>query len=100
MPDIYKDDIGTVFEITIIDDDTILDISTATIKQFKFKKPSGAVLTKTAAFSSDGTDGLLRYTSVAGDLDEINTYSIQAKITMPEGVWSSEITQFTVKDIL
>ena len=77
--EIHKDDIGTRFLITIKDeDDAVKNISTYTTKQLIFKKPSGTLLTKTASFLTDGTDGVIYYTSISGDLDEIGVWKLQA----------------------
>ena len=100
MTDIFKDDIGTILELTILEDGAVLPIDTATAKTFSIQKPSGAVLTKTAVFSSDGTDGKLKYSTVSGDLDEVGTYTIQANLVMPTGTWSSETGKFVVENIL
>lgn len=97
---IYKNDIGSTIELTIIDNGIIYDVSLATTKQIILKKPSGAVLTKTALFSSDGSDGKIYYIIVSGDLDEAGTYDVQAKLILPTGTWSSQMTQLVVKDTL
>ena len=52
------------------------------IRDRVFHKPSGA-MTKTAVFTTDGTDGKLEWTTIAGDLTPWGTYSVQAKLTMP-----------------
>ena len=54
-------DIGTKFQVTVKDGASVVDISSATsTKQIILKKPDGTTLTKSATFSSDGTDGLGR----------------------------------------
>jgi hypothetical protein len=77
--EIHKNDIGTMFKVTIRkEDDSIKDLSSYTTKQLIFKKPSGTILTKTATFLTDGTDGIIYYTSISGDLDEIGAWKLQA----------------------
>ncbi len=100
MAYIYKNDIGTLIEATIIEKGAILNIGTATTKQFLFKKPSGAILTKVAAFSSDGTDGKLKYLTISGDLDETGTWVLQGRVVMPTGSWSTQETEFYVHGII
>lgn len=79
--EIHLNDIGTMFKITILDqDETAKDISSYTTKQFIFRKPSGTLLTKTASFFTNGSDGILYYTSVSGDLDEIGVWKLQVSI--------------------
>jgi hypothetical protein len=88
---------GTDFQVTIKDcNGSALDISDATTTTIIFKKPSGTNLTKTASFVTDGTDGLLRYVSVDGDIDEIGTWKIQASVTTPAGTWTSSFESFKV----
>ena len=58
--EIHVGDIGTIFEITLMDDVAIVDVSTATLageKQFQFIKPDGsAPAAVDASFTTDGTD--------------------------------------------
>jgi hypothetical protein len=96
IQEIHIGDIGTVFEVELKDCLTIVNISSATVKQIIFQKPTGEVLTKTAIFSTDGTDGKLRYITVANDLDLAGTWKIQAKVVLPSGTWSSNVDKFKV----
>ncbi len=94
---VFRGDIGTVFEITLLNNDgPALDISQATKKELAFRKPSGEVVIKPAAFGSDGIDGVLEYVAVADDIDEVGAWQIQAVIEMGGATWSSEIDQFSV----
>jgi hypothetical protein len=94
--EIHQNDIGTQFKITLNDCDTAVDLSAATVKQIRFTKPSGTVLTMTASFYTDGTDGIITYTSVAGDLDELGTWKIQAYVEVNGGKYSSSLQSFKV----
>jgi hypothetical protein len=94
--EVHLNDVGTVFELTIKEGSTIVDVSTTTAKQIKFLKPSGEVLTKTASFTTDGTDGKIKYASIAGDLDEVGPWEIQAVVTFASGEWNSNTSQFDV----
>jgi hypothetical protein len=96
IQEIHIGDIGTVFEIELKDCLTVVNISSATVKQIIFQKPTGEVLTKTAIFSTDGTDGKLRYITVANDLDLAGTWKIQAKVVLSSGTWSSNVEKFKV----
>jgi hypothetical protein len=73
------------FVITITEDCVAIDISGATSKLIYFTKPSGEVLTKTSSFVTDGTDGLIHYQTIDGDLDESGVWKIQARIELPGG---------------
>lgn len=101
IEDLHIGDIGTVIKVTVQDKDancvlTALDVSTATTREFIFKKPSGDKLTVTATFTTDGTDGQIEYATVDGDLDEVGEWKIQVYIVLPGGSWRSEIGSFKV----
>ena len=102
---IQVDDEGTVFEFPIKDNGAVLDLSSATIKQIKFKKPKTSTLaaetiTKTASFATDGTDGILTYTTVAGDIDRKGTWYVQAYVEIPDWKGHSEVEVFIVRENL
>lgn len=90
-------DIGTVFEITIQDNGTVVDISEATTQEIIFKKPDvDTVVVKATSFVTDGSDGKIKYTVASGDLDVIGKWQIQARIVLPGGEWKSDIVEFQV----
>ena len=72
-------DIGNVLVLTITkrSDGTVYDASGASTKQILLRKPLGGLLTKTAIFTTDGTDGKIQYTSIDGYLDEQGKWMIQ-----------------------
>lgn len=95
--EIHVGDIGTIFEATFKDDDLIKDISSATTKSLIFKKPDGTTtVIQIGVFTTDGTDGLLRYTTVADDLDQAGKWQVQGKVVLADGTWSSSIYPFDV----
>jgi len=94
--EIHVGDVGTVFEITVQDGGSVIDISSATTKDIIFEKPDRTNLTKTGSFTTDGTDGKIRYTTAADDLDAVGVWQIQAKIVMPSGTWHTNIGEFRV----
>lgn len=94
--EIHIGDIGTSFQITIENCTTIFSLASATIS-IVLTKPNGTELTKVGSLYTDGTDGKVQYTSVAGDLDMAGLWSIQAIITIGSNIWHSEIGKFKVK---
>ena len=94
--EVHLNDVGTIFEITLKDGSTPTNISSPVTLQIIFRKPNKALLTKTAALVTDGIDGKLRYIAIAGDLDLIGKWSIQASIALASGSWKSEISTFQV----
>lgn len=94
--EIHLNDSGVQFKITISDGSATKDISYAETKQFIFRKPSGTTLTKTAIFDTNGTDGVLKYTTVATDLDEVGIWKLQARVAATGNDKRSDVTTFKV----
>lgn len=95
--EIHKYDIGTVFRFTVKYNGSADDISDATTRQVTFQKPSGTKVTKTLSLVNDGTDGLVQYTTVADDLDEIGTWKAQCYIVYDDTQkWYTDIITFKV----
>lgn len=95
--EIHLDDIGTVFEITVMDGDDVVDISEATTKEIIFRKPDGSKVTQTADFITDGSDGEIQYVSVEDDLDQAGAWHIQSYLVLPDD-WTghSDVGDFKV----
>jgi len=96
IEEIHVDDVGTVLEVTLKNDNTPVDISSATTKQIILQNPSLTGGAFAAAFTTDGTDGRLQYTTTVNDLDESGVWQIQAYVVTPEGAWHSDIKEFSV----
>ncbi len=102
---VRKDDVGVIFTVTIVecDDDgdlVVKDISSATVKEIAFLKPDGTSQIETADFTTDGTDGKIEYTSLAGDLDTIGRWFLEGKVTITTGVFTSARGHFDVEEII
>lgn len=98
MAKIHLGDIGTVFELTVKDADTkaLVPIQTASVKQIIFKAPSGATKTTTAVFKTDGSDGVIQYTTIADDLDEEGAWELQGYVVTPTFTNHTSIDTFIV----
>jgi len=94
--EIHYGDIGVNFNITVMNGAAVLNVSNANSISIIFQKPDGSDLIKTATLVTDGTDGNIRYTSVSGDLDQIGTWQIQAKVNFGASVFSTDIQKFKV----
>lgn len=94
--EIRMEDIGTKFKITVKDGSSVVDISGATTKQLIFKKPGGTKLTKTAVFFTDGTDGIITYDTLSGDLDEDGMWKVQGYVVLSSGTYHTDIHRFKV----
>jgi hypothetical protein len=94
--EIHVGDIGTQFVVEVKDGSTAVDVSSATTKQILIKKPDGTLLTKTAGFFTDGTDGKLTYSTISGDLSIAGTWKIQAYVIIGGSEWHSDMQSFKV----
>jgi hypothetical protein len=93
-------DVGVLFRQTMYESDAILDLSSATELEMRFKKPDGTVLTKTATLSDDGTDGRLQYASIAGDLDQLGEWKVQPRVAFGSNQWYGTVDKFRVYENL
>jgi len=100
MATIFMGDWGTTFRITVQENGAAMDVSAATAKQILLKPPTGILLTKTAVFTTDGTNGQIEYVSIDGDLNEAGAWQIQGLVTFANGKWHTTIGAFTVTDAL
>ena len=94
--EIHYGDIGVNFNITVMNGTAALNVSNANSINIIFQKPDGSDLTKTATLVTNGTDGNIRYTSVSGDLDQVGTWQIQARVDFGASVFSTDIQKFKV----
>lgn len=72
------------------------DLSATTIKTLIMTHPDGSVATFPLSFVTDGTDGLLYYTTTYGDLAQLGVYSYQIFLNYSSNVVYSDINNFRV----
>lgn len=89
-------DIGTQLIMTVKEEGVAVDISTATQLILYMRKPNGVTYTLTPSFYTDGTDGIIKYLTVDGDLNAPGTYKLQAKIVIGGSTYSSSVLSFIV----
>lgn len=97
MNNIRVNDVGTLIKLQVSEDDVVLDISAATGLQFIFEKPDRTTVTKSALFLTDGTDGMLYYETIAGDIDLPGWWRVQAAFTLGGWIGKSSVEQFYVE---
>jgi hypothetical protein len=99
---VRQGDVGTVFEITIIDEDGAVDISNSAIREILFGRPVAGWFSRHAEFTTDGQDGKIRYKSQPGDLDVPGDWRLQGKVALPTFVdeFHTEMARFTVEPIV
>ena len=97
-----KGNIGVVIERTLVDPDgQIINISSASTKKLKLKYPDGTTAEFTAAFSSNGSDGKIRYvTASADDLDQAGHYQAQFYYVIGSTRFDSDRFHFDVEDTI
>jgi len=85
-PKIHVADIGTLLRFDIVKPDgTPLDVSAAATKVISFQRPSGVTFERAASFQTDGTNGVLLYTTVVGDIDVDGYWHLQGHVTFGGG---------------
>jgi len=94
---IFVSDTGTEMRVTVTDDGVAVDLSSATEILFIFRKPDGTTLEVDGLLYTDGTDGIVYYNTVAGDIDQSGMYKLQVRVTISSGnVFSSSVGSFKV----
>jgi len=98
---VHNGDIGTIFRLTITDIEGIeIDVSSANVKYIYFQDPTGTRVQKIAAFFTDGKDGKIQYTTIAGDIDMVGTWQIQGYIETNIGKFWTKKGYFNVYSTL
>lgn len=99
--EIHVGDVGTVFQFTILDSGTSVDIAASTqTANLLLNKPSGTTTTLSASFTNTGSDGSISYTVTSGDFEEVGKHKFQAVITDGTNTFYSEIYTFSVSSNL
>lgn len=101
MEEIYLGDVGTSFEFTILDQEgNVVPLTGTGTFKLRFKRPRGERLEVPATLVTDGTDGRIRYVTVAGDIDEAGKWKVQSFVQTSQGAWSSNVHEFFVLNTL
>jgi hypothetical protein len=82
MNKVYQGDVGTQIIL-----DCGSDISSATVRKIKARKPSGALVEWTAAASGSNS---ITYTTATNDIDEAGNWQLQAYIEVTGGKFHGE----------
>lgn len=93
LTQISQGDIGATIRVRSVNDDgTPQDISAATGLALELKKPDvlETVVTVSAVFTTDGTDGYFQWTStVVGDFDVCGRWEVRGYFTL--GAWTGHL---------
>jgi len=99
LANIVSGDYGQVIQLTVLDTDTggAGDVSGyATSQSMVFRDPDGNEETKVATFVTDGSDGLVKYTLVDGDIDERGNWNVRVILTSATALLTSTWLEFLV----
>ena len=84
--EIHVGDIGTVLELTLKETvngvSVAVDISAATVKDITLERPDETTVVRAGVFDTDGTDGVLTFTTIAGDLSLYGCYNLQVYLEL------------------
>jgi hypothetical protein len=83
---VRENDVGVVLRLTVKEQGAAVDLSASTIVEILLRPPLGAARRKTATFTTDGSDGQIEYQTVAGDLNVVGAWSVQARTQFPTGL--------------
>lgn len=104
---IHIGDTGTKIKLTIQRNSAAVDMSAWSFDsmQIRFEKPDGTLLSKDAAFDTDGSNGIIVVTTVDGDLSLTGRWKMQGymDVTAPEGevgTWHTDVVKFSVYDVV
>lgn len=97
--EVHIGDIGAIFELEIQEDGATIPIdSYTTAKEIIFLKPDGTTkVVNAAVFTTDGTDGKMRYvTTAAGELDQEGNWQMQGRLEKAGENFKTEVVVFPV----
>jgi hypothetical protein len=100
MSEIHMGDVGVAIEFDVVDDGVAVDVSTATVKRVRARKPDGTAAAFDVSFLNDGENGKLVYISKANDLDQDGVWRFQIYVEMPSGSFHSSIVNRRVYENL
>lgn len=91
-------DVGTIFRVRILEDTTPVDLTASTDKHIIFTKPDGTQVTQEADFYTNGSDGYIQYTTIAGDINQTGLWNLQGYVQFTNQSWHTSIDSFLVED--
>lgn len=87
MSKVYVGDTGTLIEL-----DTGVSLTGATVTEIKVRKPDGTETTWAATVSANK----LHFQTLADSLDQPGIWKLQASVTLPSGKWLGETSELKV----
>lgn len=97
--DLTEGDIGTVIDLTCLDQNgAAINITSAAPIRYRWKQEGKSLSYKTASVQN-GPNGVARYTTVSGDVLK-GDLQIQVEITISGKTWTSDPIEYTVGPLL
>lgn len=96
---IHVGDTGTIFLLAITDlsvPPRVVNLVGATLMEMTLVRPDGTKFVVAATFSTDGTDGVIKYVTQSGDLNQAGIWKLQVLVALSGGQWNSSTTTFKV----
>lgn len=92
--------VGLTIRVTVKDQDQApVDLTATTVRKIYLRRPNGRVSTFDASLVGPGTNGVMAYVTVAGDLDIHGDWTIQARVTTGTTLdYFSEVQPFRVAE--
>jgi hypothetical protein len=88
-------------EVRVPGTTTPQDLSNQTLITFVFDPPGNLpVFAKVGSLVTDGTDGLIAYTTQAGDISAPGVWDVAAEVTEPGGFYPTTVAHFRVNPSL
>ncbi len=81
-----KNDVGVILRGTVKEGGTPLDVSAATLLELLLTPPRGEPRTRAVVFFTDGSDGIVDYVTVGGDLNVVGTWQVQIHAVFATGL--------------
>lgn len=101
MKTIRVQDYGASLRVRLSDTSgSLIDLSSSAARQFYIKRPDGTILIVTATLYTNGTDGVLAYTTVSGDINQTGIYELEARVTFSGSEFRSSKIRFRVAEII
>ena len=99
---VVKGDVGTVLQMTVrtgpLSTDPVVDL-TGAVTAFLVQRPDGTSVEWAAIIDGSPTAGVLKYTTVTGDMEISGVYVIQARITQSGNVFHATPVQILCRNV-
>jgi hypothetical protein len=95
--EIHVSDVGVQFEYRLLNPDASpLDVSTASLIQLVYSRPSDTNLIVNASLLTDGIDGWIKYVTRTGDLSKSGKWTVQVYLEIGDAKFHSGMQTFLV----